>query len=33
MADTMAIGSFKKKVERFINLEEPLGNQIWNMDH
>ena len=33
MADSMAIGSFKKDVEKMVNVNEPLGPQIWRMDH
>lgn len=32
MANTMAIGSFRKEIERIVNPDQPLSPQIWNID-
>lgn len=33
LANSMAIGSFKKDIQRLIDPDRPLMSQIWNMDH
>jgi cytochrome b involved in lipid metabolism len=32
MANTMAIGSFRKEIQRLVDLDKPLSPQIWNAD-
>ena len=33
LANTMVIGTFEKEIRRLINPDQPLVQQIWNMDY
>jgi hypothetical protein len=33
MADSIIIGSFKKEVSKLIDVNKPLMDQVWDMDH